>query len=264
MDYVVEYVVQFSISCGSQVTSELPSSPPTRLTRQSENQLIHATSRLVHSAVRFFCSSDQHRDDVAPNRGAECEAEAESIRITIHSSLYELNCGSQKSVLCMVGLETSLSCRRWRQRHAHSRDSTNQRKPAIKDDRSASTASSGATRRDSNQRPENKRSNQRPWLPVATSTSFVPLVQRALNDNGGLDTDTRLIAIWSRTRACESCSYLPLDEEIQSGWDVVGGQSGIPHTVSCPRCGSLLLSLLGYKELSLLEALEPPVSDVAT
>lgn len=158
------------------------------------------------------------------------------------------------------------SGRRWRQRHTHSRESTSQRKlSATKDERSVGTLSSGDPRgmpSDPSQRPE-KRSSQRPWLPVATSSSFVPFVRKSLNDDGGLDIDTRLVAIWSRTQACKSCSYVPLDEEIQSGWDVVGGQSDIPHTVSCPRCGSLLLPMLGYKEMTLSEALEPPISNAA-
>lgn len=156
------------------------------------------------------------------------------------------------------------SGRRWRQRYTPTRQSTSQRKlSAAKDDRSIGTVSPGADLRstpDPSHRPE-KRSSQRPWLPVATSSSFVPFVQRALNKDGKLDKDTRLIAMWSRTSACESCSYVPLDEEIQSGWDVVG--SDVPHTVSCPRCGSLILPMLGYKEMSLNEALEPSVSNVS-
>ena len=159
------------------------------------------------------------------------------------------------------------SGRRWRHRHVHSRESTNQRKPTFIDDRSIGTISPGDPRgwaSDINPKPENKRSNQKPWMPVSTSTSFVPFVHKGLSDDDGrLDTDTRLIAIWSRTQACESCSYLPLDEEVQAGWDVVGGQSDIPHTVSCPRCGSLVLPMLGYKEMSLREALGPPGSDAA-
>jgi len=158
------------------------------------------------------------------------------------------------------------SGRRWRQRHTHSRESGSQRNlSAANDERSVGTISSGAPRggtADSSQRPE-KRGSHKPWLPVTTSSSFVPFVHKALNSDGRLDVETRLIAIWSRTQACDSCSYLPLDEEIQGGWDVVGGVSDIPHTVGCPRCGSLLLPMLGYKEMSLGEAMEPPVSDAA-
>ena len=158
------------------------------------------------------------------------------------------------------------SGRRWRQRPTASRDSTTQRRlSTVIDDKSVGTVSPGAPSAGlpgPNQR-QDKRNGQRSWLPVSTSSSFVPFVQKTLNDERGLDIDTRLVAIWSRTRACESCTYLPLDEEIQAGWDVVGGLSDIPHTVSCPRCGSLILPRLGYKEMSISEALHPPVSDVA-
>lgn len=157
------------------------------------------------------------------------------------------------------------SGRRWRQRHNHTRQSTSQRNlSAAKDEKSVGTISSGDPRGmppDPSQRTE-KRSSQKPWLPVATSSSFVPIAHKTVNGNQGLlNADTRLVAIWSRTRACESCSYVPLDEEIQSGWDVVG--SDIPHTVSCPRCGSPLLPMLGYKEMPLRTALKPPVSNAA-
>ena len=158
------------------------------------------------------------------------------------------------------------SGRRWRQRHTHGRETPGQRRlSAANDDKSVGTASSGTPRAgttDPSQRPE-RRSGQKSWLPVTISSSFVPSVQKAFNDNGGIGIETRVVAIWSRTRACESCAYVPLDEEIQSGWDIVGGKSDVVHTVACPRCGSLFLPMLRYKELSLNEALEPPISDAS-
>lgn len=158
------------------------------------------------------------------------------------------------------------SGRRWRQRPTQSRDSSSQRKlSTVMDDKSVGTVSPVAPSvgPPGPDQQHERRNGQRSWLPVSTSSSFVPFVQKTLNDNEGLDIDTRLVAIWSRTKACESCSYLPLDEEIQAGWDVVGGVNDIPHAVSCPRCGSLILPMLGYKEMSISEALKPPFCDAA-
>ena len=57
---------------------------------------------------------------------------------------------------------------------------------------------------------------------------------------------------------CTACGYIPLEEEIQAGWDVLGGENDVPGSISCPRCGVLLIPMLGYKELSLDEALIGP------
>ena len=158
------------------------------------------------------------------------------------------------------------SGRRWRQRSANHREAASERNPVGNDDRSAGDLSSVRPPRETvpGHRPQ-RRSNPRQWLPVVTSSSFAPVIHvpsSNMNDDGRLSVDTRLIALWSRTRPCENCSYIPLDEEIQSGWDVVGGESDIPHTVGCPRCGSLLLPMLGYQTMSLSEALiQPPTNE---
>lgn len=109
------------------------------------------------------------------------------------------------------------------------------------------------TRSNGDNAAQKKGRSNKTWLPVAVSSSIYPSsVDRS--DNGH-SQKLRLIAIWSRTRGCGNCSYVPLDEEIQAGWDVVGGENEIPGSVACPRCGSLVVPMLGYKEMSLVEAL---------
>jgi hypothetical protein len=45
-----------------------------------------------------------------------------------------------------------------------------------------------------------------------------------------------------------------------AGWDVVGGETEIPGAVPCPRCGSLIVPMLGYQEMTLDKALSTEVS----
>jgi hypothetical protein len=52
-----------------------------------------------------------------------------------------------------------------------------------------------------------------------------------------------------------ACGYIPLDEEVQAGWDVFGGENDIPGTINCPRCGEMLIPKLGYRALSIGAAL---------
>jgi len=95
------------------------------------------------------------------------------------------------------------------------------------------------------------------WLPVVLSSSFVPTpTKRDLPTNCmAWKESTKLIAMWSRTSACDQCSYLPLDEEIQSGWDVIEGDN-VTGAIDCPRCGAMIIPKLGYKAMSLQEAYE--------
>lgn len=96
------------------------------------------------------------------------------------------------------------------------------------------------------------------WLPVVPSSSFVPAsMKREASPIQPIWKDsTKLLAIWSRTTSCDNCSYIPLDEEIQSGWDVMDASSDVFHAVGCPRCGSLMIPKLGHEEMSLREAFE--------
>ncbi|GKY97442.1 hypothetical protein MPSEU_000702700 [Mayamaea pseudoterrestris] len=96
----------------------------------------------------------------------------------------------------------------------------------------------------------------RGWLPVVYSTSIVPMTP----DNKNHSNEMRLISMWSRTRGCSSCKYIPLEEEVMAGWDVVGGETEIPGAVACPRCDSLIVPMLGYKEMTLGEALSTGAS----
>lgn len=93
-----------------------------------------------------------------------------------------------------------------------------------------------------------KRSTKQ-WLPVAVSSSFLPTKKG--NDSC---TSIKLVAMWSRTRHCQHCGYIPLEEEIQAGWDIVGGVNEVPGSVECPRCSSFIIPMLGYKEFSLKDA----------
>ena len=97
-----------------------------------------------------------------------------------------------------------------------------------------------------------KRGSSRPWLPVVFSSSFAPPTSATSNRN----EEMRLVSLWSRTQGCGSCCYIPLEEEMQAGWDVVGGENEVPGSVACPRCGNLIVPMLCYRELSLAKALK--------
>ena len=99
---------------------------------------------------------------------------------------------------------------------------------------------------------------KRAWLPVTCSSSFC----FAHSNYSGGKTSTKtdnvcLFALWSRVSGCDSCAYTPLDEEIQCGWDVVHDSLEMPSYITCPRCGSKILPQIGYKEMSIKEALGP-------
>lgn len=94
------------------------------------------------------------------------------------------------------------------------------------------------------------------WLPVVYSTSFAPFTKDSDDSSKNEATSRiRIHAIWSRTRQCSNCLYIPFDEEIQAGWDVVGGDHDIPGAIGCPRCGSLIVPMLGHQSMSIAEAL---------
>lgn len=115
------------------------------------------------------------------------------------------------------------------------------------------------------------------WLPVVTSWSLAPSRQ---DENNARSTplvpdQTRLVAMWSRTKSCDckchrstgphkispalialpfrlvACAYIPLEEEVQAGWDVLGGENDVPGAINCPRCGTLIIPALGYRTLSI-------------
>ena len=103
------------------------------------------------------------------------------------------------------------------------------------------------------------RKRHRTWLPCVVSTSFVPRMSTLSTASNSclLPKDSvSLVALWSRTSACDSCGYCPLEEEIQAGWDAVGDDNEVLGSVGCPRCGSMIIPMLGYREMSVEEALD--------
>lgn len=149
--------------------------------------------------------------------------------------------------------------RKWRQRTTASAD------------RTGSSKTSGAVNAPSAERPNtaasadqrHHRKRHRSWLPVVSSSSFVPSPVHggtgASNTPKGkafANDSVRLVALWSRTCACDSCGYIPLEEEVQAGWDALGGDNDVLGAISCPRCGSMIIPMLGYREMSIEEALE--------
>ena len=94
---------------------------------------------------------------------------------------------------------------------------------------------------------------KRSWLPVSCSSSFCP----KFNAEDGPETNTtRLFALWSRAASCKACSYIPLDEEIHCGWDVLHNKLETDSTVVCPRCEGMIVPLIGYEEMTIAELLE--------
>lgn len=94
---------------------------------------------------------------------------------------------------------------------------------------------------------------KRSWLPIGCSSSFSP----SSNSDGGATTSTpRYFALWSRSTSCKSCSYIPLDEEIQCGWDKIHSKLETDSRILCPRCSGLILPLIGYREMTVDELLE--------
>jgi hypothetical protein len=103
---------------------------------------------------------------------------------------------------------------------------------------------SGAERTAAGQPGENeaeqkrKRSQQKSWLPVVFSSSFAPTSSEQVMTNSL--AGVRLTALWSRTRACGSCGNIPLEEEVQAGWDTVGkmNSNAVPVLAAIRAAGS--------------------------
>ena len=93
------------------------------------------------------------------------------------------------------------------------------------------------------------------WLPASCSTSFAPTLSGQTVNDLSID-DFEFVALWSRTAICESCSYIPLDEEVMSGWDTMHNENEDSSCeVNCPRCGAGITPLLGYRVMNAEEAL---------
>ena len=102
--------------------------------------------------------------------------------------------------------------------------------------------------------------SKRSWLPISCSSSLCPEELRnhssTESDACSMTENVRLFALWSRTTSCSACGYIPLDEEIQGGWDVVHDKLDIESTVACPRCGDMITPLIGYEEMAVADVLE--------
>ena len=149
--------------------------------------------------------------------------------------------GSVDVDACLSAMDGNLSIletqgRRWRQRSGAER----------------ATDQFGRNAASADAEEKKKRNQQKSWLPVVFSTSLAPGSSEDLETNGL--ACIRLIALWSRTTSCDSCGYIPLEEEVQAGWDVVG-ENEVPNAVACPRCGMLFVPRLGYQETTVEESI---------
>ena len=95
--------------------------------------------------------------------------------------------------------------------------------------------------------------SKRLWLPVCCSSSF--LSNSKLQGYPGCLDSIRLIAMWSRNSSCKACSYIPLDEEIQCGWDEIRVKLDVICKVSCPRCAGEITPTICFKEMTVDELL---------
>ena len=94
--------------------------------------------------------------------------------------------------------------------------------------------------------------NKRSWLPVTCSSSFASLS----NDQPDRNKCVNLVALWTRAVSCESCHYIPFDEEIHCGWDTIHSMEERNPNIACPRCGTAIVPLIGFKNIAFSEALE--------
>lgn len=146
------------------------------------------------------------------------------------------------------------SGRKWRHRNSREDNQENAEEDKI------GAMSDGGKTASAPKTPPSKRSHKimshhKSWMPVTCSTSFAPVALAQKVEDLTKD-DFQFVALWSRTTACESCSYIPLDEEIMCGWDTMGNENGDSSCdISCPRCGSQITPLLGYQVMNADEAL---------
>ena len=94
--------------------------------------------------------------------------------------------------------------------------------------------------------------HKRSWHPVTCSSSFIRICS---NDVSNKSKQIHLVALWSRAASCDSCHYIPLDEEIKCGWDAIYSSVEKNPSIACPQCGSMFVPLLGFKHLGMAEAL---------
>ena len=110
------------------------------------------------------------------------------------------------------------------------------------------------------------------WIPILSSSSFSEGGQ-SQNDDYRSSThvpreeDFRVVALWSKVTSCETCDYIPLDEEIQAGWETSTSSetntNEIPGAIACPRCGSVTMPMIGYRVMNLSEAISNRCNEVS-
>eukprot|EP00978_Attheya_sp_CCMP212_P000484 scaffold951_cov62-Attheya_sp.AAC.2 len=181
------------------------------------------------------------------------------VEVTVSASR-ESRTGARRDVeSALVSLDSELSLledsgRRWRNRQTN-RDPIDERRKQSRDN-----ADDAAPR---GQQSTSKKSLKKTWMPVSFSSSFPLSLSRGSSTKannqsclGAMKVNVRFVALWSKTTSCQNCSYIPLDEEIMCGWDVVGGELEIPNAVACPRCDYLLVPRIGFKDMSMEDALD--------
>ena len=186
-------------------------------------------------------------------------------RSSVGGSINSL-CGPESALFALDGNLANLESagKRWRQRSGGSGADRAGSSKATINSRTANVSSGDGAAAASASEDRNHRKRHRSWLPVVVSSSFVPANASIRSSSTSLPSDSsflqsdsvRLIALWSRTGACDSCGNIPLDEEVQAGWDAVGTNSDAQSAISCPRCGYVLTPMLGYREMTIEEALK--------
>ena len=160
------------------------------------------------------------------------------------------------SLFAMDGNLTTLESagRRWRQRNSPSSDRARTASKVAGTGNGTSTERKQTVASSAEDSRHHRKRSHRSWLPVCVSSSFLPSSNRS--GSAFKPSDVTFVALWSRTCACDSCGYIPLEEEVMAGWDMVVGENDVLGAISCPRCGSMIIPMLGYRELSVEEALQ--------
>ena len=104
--------------------------------------------------------------------------------------------GSSLIALEGTAVDLEMHGRRWRNRQSADRPSGGQRRERSRGN-------------DDNRK---KRKN-RQWLPVVFSSSFLPSMVEIPDFHDPRPQTVKLVAIWSRTRGCNNCTYVPLEED---------------------------------------------------
>uniref|UniRef100_A0A7S2PH45 UDENN domain-containing protein n=1 Tax=Leptocylindrus danicus TaxID=163516 RepID=A0A7S2PH45_9STRA len=208
------------------------------------------------SIAEGFSKSHSNDNNSINNNGGDGGSVATTSTLIMEGQVSSLD--TNLSVLEQAGLG-------WRRSHNKNNRSTSNRPQA------SSSSNSG---------------NNLNWIPILSSSSFVegahneeessnhPIIPR--------EDDFRVVALWSKVTSCETCDYIPLDEEIQAGWenntttsngnacsdnhnanenydnggmDMNAAAAAIPGAIACPRCGSVTIPMIGYRVMNVSQAI---------